>query len=130
LSAKGENLLPAIKSLQDLKQIRATASEKQASKRSSGDIQVIVGMGTCGIAAGANDTLKAILKQIQNEQLGGITVSKTGCIGLCEAEPIVEIIIGEKPKVSYGHVTPEVAHQILKEHVEGGKIVLDHLIKV
>lgn len=122
--------MSTVNSLQDLKQIRATALEKLNSEKAAGNVQVIVGMGTCGIAAGADDTMKAILKQIEKEQLSGISVTKTGCIGLCEAEPIVQIIIGEGSKVSYGKVTPEVAYRILKEHVEGGKIVQESVIEV
>ena len=121
--------MSTIKSLQDLKQIRATASEKLDSKKAAGNIQIIVGMGTCGIAAGADDTMKAIQKQIEKEQMSSISVTKTGCIGLCEAEPIVQIIVGEGPKVSYGKVTPEVARRIFKEHIGGGKIVQESVIK-
>ena len=128
--AKGENHLSAIKSLQDLKKIRATASEKEVAKKAAGNIQVLVGMGTCGIAAGAETTMNAILKQIENDQLSGISVTKTGCIGLCEAEPIVQFIIGEGPKVTYGNVTPELAQRIIKEYVESGNIVQESVIEV
>lgn len=122
--------MPAIKSLDDLKRIREETLAKQKAKRTSGSAQVIVGMGTCGIAAGARDTMEAILKQIEEDRLSGIQVTQTGCIGLCEAEPIVQVILGEQQKISYGKVTPEVVERILKEHVQGGKIVQDHVIEV
>lgn len=120
--------MPTIKSLEDLKRVREEALEKRRVKTASGQAQVIVGMGTCGIAAGARDTMKAILAAIEGDNLTGIVVTQTGCIGLCEKEPIVQVVIGDQPKVTYGKVTPEVARQILKEHVVGGQIVQNHVI--
>lgn len=120
--------MPTIKSLEDLKRVREEALEKRRVKTASGQAQVIVGMGTCGIAAGARDTMKAILAAIEGNNLTGIVVTQTGCIGLCEKEPIVQVVIGDQPKVTYGKVTPEVARQILKEHVVGGQIVQNHVI--
>ena len=120
----------AIKSLQDLKQIRVTASEEQEAKKAAGDIQIIVGMGTCGIAAGADKTMNAIQKQIKNKGWSAISVTKTGCIGLCEAEPIVQIITAKGQKISYGNVTPELSRRILEEYVEGGKIIQESVINV
>lgn len=120
--------MPVIKTLDDLKKIREEALEKRKVKTASGQIEVIVGMGTCGIAAGARDTMKAILETIQNDNLSGIVVKQTGCVGLCEKEPIVQIVIGEQPKITYGKVTGDVARQILKEHVVDGKVVQNHLI--
>lgn len=120
--------MPTIKNLEDLKRIREEALEKRKLKTASGNIQVVVGMGTCGIAAGARETMKAILDTIEKDNLSGITVTQTGCIGLCEREPIVQITVGEDPKITYGKVTPEVARRILKEHVGEGKVVEDHKI--
>ena len=120
--------MPVIKTLDDLKKIREEALEKRKVKTASGQIEVIVGMGTCGIAAGARDTMKAILETIQNDNLSGIIVKQTGCVGLCEKEPIVQIVIGEQPKITYGKVTGDIARQILKEHVVDGKVVQNHLI--
>jgi NADP-reducing hydrogenase subunit HndB len=119
-----------IKSLEDLKRLREEALEKRKVKSASGQAQVIVAMGTCGIAAGARDAMKAILDTIETESLTGIVVTQTGCIGLCEREPIVQVVIGEQPKVTYGKVTPEVARRIMNEHVVNGKIVADHVIPV
>jgi NADP-reducing hydrogenase subunit HndB len=122
--------MSTIKSLEDLKHAREEALKKRELKASSGTIQVIVGMGTCGIAAGARDTMKSILETIEKDSINGIIVSQTGCIGLCEKEPIVQVVIGESPKVTYGKVTPEVARQILKEHVGNGKVVSDHVLNI
>jgi (2Fe-2S) ferredoxin len=117
-----------IKSLDDLKRVREEALEKRRVKSASGQAQVIVGMGTCGIAAGARDTMKAILEYIEQSGITGVIVTQTGCIGLCEKEPIVQVVIGEGPKVTYGKVNPEVARRIMKEHVEDGKVLDDHLV--
>lgn len=122
--------MSAIKSLEDLKRLREEALEKRKVKSESGSAQVIVAMGTCGIAAGARETMKSILNEIETDNLSGIVVTQTGCIGLCEREPIVQVVIGENPKVTYGKVTPEVARRILKEHVLGGKPVQDFVIQV
>jgi NADP-reducing hydrogenase subunit HndB len=121
--------MSAIKSLDDLKRIREEALEKRKLRTSSSGIQMIVAMGTCGIAAGARDTMKAILNQIEEGNLSGIVVSQTGCIGLCEKEPIVQVVIGDSAKVTYGKVTPELAEKIIKEHVLGGNIVKEHVVE-
>jgi len=120
--------MPTIKTLDDLKKIREEALEKRKVKSAAGQIEVIVGMGTCGIAAGARDTMKAILETIQNDNLSGIVVKQTGCIGLCEKEPIVQVVLGDQAKVTYGKVNPEIARQILKDHVVDGKVVQNHVI--
>jgi NADP-reducing hydrogenase subunit HndB len=85
-------------------------------------------MGTCGIAAGAREAMKAILSFIETENLSGILVKQTGCIGLCEWEPIVEVVVGEAPKVTYGKVSPEKAKRIMHEHVMDGKVVTEFVI--
>ncbi len=120
--------MPAIKSLDELKKLREEALAKRKVKTESGQVQVIVGMGTCGIAAGARDAMKAILDTIEKDGLTGIVVTQTGCIGLCEREPIVQVIVGEQPKVTYGKVNADVARRIMSEHVVGGKIVENHVI--
>ncbi len=122
--------MTTIKSLEDLKRVREEALQKRDVKAASGTAQVIVGMGTCGIAAGARDTMKAILDTIEKDSLNGIIVTQTGCIGLCEKEPIVQVVIGNQPKVTYGKVDAEVAKKILKEHVVDGKPVADHVIQM
>lgn len=120
----------AIKSLDDLKRIREEALEKRKIKTTSGQTQVIVGMGTCGIAAGARETMKAVLKYIESENLPNILVTQTGCIGVCEQEPILQVMRGEEPKITYGKVTEEIANKIMKEHVVGGKVVEKNVISV
>ena len=120
--------MSTIKSLDDLKKIREEALKKQQMKETSGKKEVIVGMGTVGIAAGARETLKAILDIIESDDLSDIIIRQTGNIGLDSFEPIVQVDIPGEDKVSYGKVNPEMARQIIKEHVVGGKIVTDYQI--
>ena len=122
--------MATVKSLEDLKRLKEAALEKRKAKTTTGKAQVIVGMGTCGIAAGARETMKAILDTIETGNLDGIVVTQTGCIGRCEWEPIVEVLAGDQPKVIYGKVTPAKAQQIMKEHVVGGKIVAEFVLPV
>jgi len=109
-----------VKSLEDLKKIKEDALRKRQIRDASARAQITVAMGTCGIAAGARDTMKAILDVIEKDAIAGVLVAQTGCIGLCEYEPIVDVQVGDA-KVTYGKVTPERARQIVMEHVVGGK---------
>jgi NADP-reducing hydrogenase subunit HndB len=118
----------AIKSLDDLKKIREAALEKRKLSETTGSIQVIVGMGTCGIAAGARETMKSVLDYIEANNLENIVVTQTGCIGLCEQEPIMQVVLAGQEKVTYGKVSTDVAKQIMKEHVVEGKILKEHVI--
>ncbi|PKO07617.1 MAG: 2Fe-2S ferredoxin [Chloroflexi bacterium HGW-Chloroflexi-3] len=122
--------MPTIKSIDDLKKIREEALKKQEMKSASGQKQIIVGMGTCGIAAGARDTMKAILEKIEKDNLSGIIVTQTGCIGVCEMEPIVQVQIGDAPKVTYGKVTKDIVARIVDEHVLAGSIVKEHMVNI
>lgn len=122
-------MVDKVKTLDDLKKLREEALEKRRVKNASGQIQIIVGMGTVGIAAGARETLKAILDFIEKENLTDVIVRQTGNIGLDSFEPIVQVVIGENPKVTYGKVTPDAARQIMKEHVVGGNPVKEFMIE-
>lgn len=122
--------MPAIKSLEELKRVREEALAKKQLKATPGHIQVIVAMGTCGIAAGARDTMKSVLNFIEAENLSGVTVTQTGCMGMCEQEPIVQVVIGDQPKVVYGKVNAEVAAQIMKQHVQNGTPVKDYVLPI
>lgn len=122
--------MPAIKSIEDLKRIKEEALKRQELKSASGQKQIIVGMGTCGIAAGARDTMKAILEKIEKDNLSGIVVTQTGCIGVCEMEPIVQVQIGDSPKVTYGKVTNDIAARIIDEHVLAGQIVKENIVNL
>lgn len=120
--------MSAIKSLEDLKKVREEALQKRKARETTGHAQVVVGMGTCGIAAGARETMKAILDVIEEQNLDDVIVTQTGCIGLCEWEPIVEVSVGGSPKVTYGKVSPDKARQIIEQHVKKGETVTELVI--
>jgi len=121
--------MPSVKSLDDLKKIREEALKKQQLKETSGKTEVIVGMGTVGIAAGARETLKAILDLIEQENLNDIVVRQTGNIGLDSFEPIVQVVKPSEEKVTYGKVNPDMARRIIQEHVLNGEIVQEYQIE-
>lgn len=121
--------MSTVKSLDDLKRIREEALKKQSLKATSGKTEVIVGMGTVGIAAGARETLKAIMDMIEKENLSDIIVRQTGNIGLDSFEPIVQVVVPGADKVTYGRVNPEMAQKIIKDHVIDGNIVSEYQIK-
>ncbi len=118
-----------VKSLDDLKRIREEALQKRQAKTVGGQKEVIVGMGTVGIAAGARETLKAILDYIEENNLSDIVVRQTGNIGMDSYEPIIQVAAAEQPAVTYGRVTPDMARRIMKEHVEGGTVVKEYAIE-
>jgi NADP-reducing hydrogenase subunit HndB len=120
--------MATVKSLDDLKRIKEEALKKQQLKETSGKTEVIVGMGTVGIAAGARETLKAIMNMIESENLSDIIVRQTGNIGLDSYEPIVQVMLPGEEKVTYGKVNPEMARQIIQEHIVGGKIIAEYQI--
>lgn len=122
--------MATIKSLEDLKRVREEAMQKRDLKTQPGHVQITVGMGTPGIAAGARETMKAILEYIETANLSQIQVRQTGNIGLDSWEPIVQVTVGENPMVTYGKVTPSAARRIMTEHVVGGVPVKDYIIEL
>ncbi|MEI7988480.1 MAG: (2Fe-2S) ferredoxin domain-containing protein [Chloroflexota bacterium] len=122
-------MMPTIKSLDDLKRIREEALHKRQAKVDSGSIEIIVGMGTPGIAAGARETMKAILDFIEKESVNDVIVRQTGNIGLDSWEPIVQVMVGNNPRITYGRVKADVARRIMREHVLGGNPVKEFIIE-
>ena len=115
--------------LDDLRKLR-DAKRQDVNARESGTaktIRIVVGMGTCGIAAGAKETLNAIVDAVAARNLSNVLVRQTGCMGLCHSEPTVEVIHPDMPTVIYGCVKAEQAVQIVEQHVVG-KRLLDSLI--
>ena len=119
-----------INSLKDLYSIQEEALAKRKIKETAGTVQVIVGMGTCGIAVGARRTMNAVLDYIEKNHVENVIVTQTGCIGLCAQEPILEIITGGSKKISYGKVSPEIAEKIMKSHVVDGNVYRDNVIQL
>jgi NADP-reducing hydrogenase subunit HndB len=118
-----------INSLEDLNRVKVEAIKKQNQRQAAGNIQVIIGMGSTGIAAGAYETLKKILEVVEKEKMNHVIVRQTGNIGMDSLEPIVQVIIGQEPRITYGKVTPDVAVRILSEHIKNGRIITDYVIE-
>lgn len=116
-----------MKTIEDLKRLREQA-EAQTKLRHLGATRIIVGMGTCGIAAGARDVMAAILAEIAKRKLEDISVSQTGCIGMCEKEVLVDVIRKGEARITYGRVKPENVPQIIAEHVVNGRIVEEMVV--
>ncbi len=118
-----------MKSLEELLAIKAQMQEKVAMRKSSGDIRIVVGMATCGIAAGARPVLNAFVEGVNDNGLGAsVTVTQTGCIGICQFEPVVEVYEKDKEKVTYVKMTAEKAKEVLEKHIKGGKPVTEYTI--
>jgi len=114
--------------LADLKKLRDDKKKEIVKRDSDGKTtQIIIGMGTCGIAAGAKDAFGAFLDEIDALGLTNVAVTQTGCMGLCYAEPTVEVISPDMPAIVYGNVKGDLAKRILKEHVSEGKIIGDNV---
>ncbi len=113
-----------MKSLEELKAIRERM-QGQVGLRSedSNNTRVVVGMATCGIASGARPVLTTLVDEVQKRKLNNISVTQTGCIGLCQYEPIVEVMEPGKDKVTYIKMTPEKAIEVLEQHLIRGQIV-------
>lgn len=117
--------------LDELKKIREKMQNEVNIRQEAGDrIRVLVGMATCGIASGARPVLRTLADGVQNKNLTDkIVVSQTGCIGLCQYEPIVEVIKPGEPKVTYVHMNPEKAEEVLTRHLIGGHVVRDYTLE-
>ena len=103
--------------------------DKVILREGSGEIRVVVGMATCGIAAGARPVLSAFVEGVSKEGLSEkVTVSQTGCIGVCQYEPVVEIFEAGKDKVTYVKMTPEKAAEVIEKHLKGGNVVQEYTI--
>ena len=118
-----------MKSLAELEAIRAKTLEKVAMRKEGDDaVRVVVGMATCGIAAGAKPVLNAFLEQVQMHNLKNVTVSQTGCIGVCRLEPIVEVYVPGEEKTTYVKMKPEMVSKIVQEHLVNRKAVAEYTI--
>ena len=118
-----------MKSLEELKALKSKIQSNVSLRQDDKDaIKVVVGMATCGIAAGARPVLTTLTKEIQEKKLEHVVVSQVGCVGLCEYEPIVEVFEPGKEKVTYAKIDAEKAKIIIDSHIIGGKIVNDYTI--
>ena len=118
-----------MKSLAELAAIKAKMQDKVVIREGEGAVRVVVGMATCGIAAGARPVLSAFVEEVANKGLTSkVTVTQTGCIGICQYEPVVEIYEDGKEKVTYVKLDADKAKRIVEEHLVGGKVVNEYTI--
>ena len=118
-----------MKSLAELAAIRERMQNKVIIREGANATRVVVGMATCGIAAGARPVLNAFVEGVASSNLADkITVTQTGCVGICQYEPVVEVYEDGKEKVTYVKLTPEKAVEIIEKHLKGGKVVEEYTI--
>lgn len=119
-----------MKSIKDLQSIKDQVMEEIKLRESDpNSIQLEVGMGTCGIAAGARDVMQALLDEINKRKVTGVKVVQTGCIGLCAEEPLIIIKQPNKPNIIYGNLDANRARQIVAQHLVNGLVVEEWVIK-
>ena len=119
-----------MKSIEELMAIRDNAKKKMTIREDTGDdnIRIVVGMATCGIAAGARPVLNAFVEEIAKRGIKGVTVSQTGCICMCQYEPIVEVIEPGKEKVTYVKMTADKAVKVVNDHIVNGNPIVDFTV--
>ena len=120
-----------MKTLAELMAIKEATMQKMTVREDTGDdaIRVVVGMATCGIAAGARPVLNAFVDEVAKRNLKGVTVSQTGCIGMCQYEPIVEVIQPGKEKVTYVKMTADKVAKVVNDHIVNGNPVAEYTVK-
>ena len=119
-----------MKSLEELKAIREKMQGQVGLRSESAtDTRVVVGMATCGIASGARPVLTALSNAVLEKKLEGVTVTQTGCIGLCQYEPIVEVLAPGAEKVTYVKMTPEKALEVVEKHLIRGQVITEYTIQ-
>ena len=119
-----------MKSMAELEAIRQRTLQRINLRKEdeNENIRVVIGMATCGIAAGARPVMLAFMDEINKRGLSQVTVSQTGCIGMCRLEPMVDVYVPGKEKVTYVHMTPEKARRVVAEHVVNGRPVAEYTI--
>jgi len=118
-----------MKSLEELMAIKAKMQDKVSVRRGVNDMRIVVGMATCGIAAGARPVLNAFVEGIGAAGLTEkVTVTQTGCIGICQYEPVVEVYTPDQEKVTYVKMTAEKAAEVIEKHIKGGQVITEYTI--
>ena len=119
-----------MKSMAELEAIRQRTLQRINLRREdeSENVRVVIGMATCGIAAGARPVMMAFMDEINKRGLSTVTVSQTGCIGMCRLEPMVDVYLPGQEKVTYVHMTPEKARRVVAEHIVNGRPVAEYTI--
>ena len=118
-----------MKSLAELAELREKMKSQVSMRHdSAADTRVVVGMATCGIAAGARPVLQAFTEEVAKRNLQNVTIAQTGCIGICQYEPVVEIMEPGKEKVTYVKMTAEKAAQVVANHLVNGNVMTEYTI--
>ena len=118
-----------MKSLAELKAIRdKMRSSVDIRQEKSDAVRVMVGMATCGIAAGARPVLAAFVDEVEKRGLHNVTITQTGCIGICQFEPVVEVLTPDGEKVTYVKMSPEKAVKVVNDHLVNGNVVTEYTI--
>lgn len=119
-----------MKSIAEIKAIRDKMQADKASRELSndGDIRIVVGMATCGIAAGARPVFNTLVDEVAKRNLTNVKVTRTGCMGMCKLEPLVEVYVPGQEKVTYIKVNSDKAKEIIEKHIVGGQICTDYLV--
>ncbi len=117
-----------MKSLAELEAIRNRARASVTLRKDDHAVRVVVGMATCGIAAGARPVMNAFMEEISRRNLEHVAITQTGCIGMCRLEPIVEVFVPGEEKVTYVKVDPKKVAEIVSEHVVNGRVVSKYTI--
>ena len=116
--------------LDDLRKMRGEKQKAMELRDNSNkDVQVIVGMGTCGIAAGAKETFTTLVDTLAEKGLTNVLVRQTGCMGLCHSEPTVEVVVPGMPAIVYGHVDAATAKEIVEKHIIGKELVAAKILE-
>ena len=118
-----------MKSLAELQAIKERTLKAMTARNDSEDAtRIVVGMATCGIAAGARPVMNAFTEELARRSLKGVTVSQTGCIGMCQYEPIVEVFVPGQEKVTYVQMTVEKVAKVVSDHIVNGNIVTEYTV--
>jgi len=117
-----------MKSLADLEAIRKKTLDQVTLRKDEDSVRIVVGMATCGIAAGARPVMNAFMEEVQKRGLENVTITQTGCIGMCRLEPIVEVNVPGKDKVTYVKMSPEKAARVVAEHIVNGNVVAEYTV--
>ena len=117
-----------MKTREELQALRESAKAALAVRDQASGPRVVIAMGTCGIGAGAREVMAALLEDLAGRGLSEVTVSQTGCMGLCDREPLVQVFCPGRPSVTYGPVTPAIMRRIVADHLVNGQIVNEYCI--
>ncbi|MGI6430671.1 MAG: (2Fe-2S) ferredoxin domain-containing protein [Synergistaceae bacterium] len=119
--------MPKISNLEELKKLRDKSIAETAARK-EGRFRVIIGLGTCGISAGGRKIMEAAMEEIAKRGLKDVSVETTGCIGMCQNEPLMDIVRPGEPRVTYGNLKPEDVPRIIADHLVNGNVVEEKVI--